>query len=151
MIIFQLCPYPQKIHTVFSFFHTLDYLYMPVSYFTEFRSIGKDFAISQTFNQGIQETVKCEVCFLSFYLLTDLNDLSDQGTFTPVSAQGGVPWNPPEKTTFPPEFCNEICTIYVRVIKNHNSAKKKLKCCTVSKWRPNNRFLFRVISILAKF
>ena len=23
--------------------------------------------------------------------------------------------------------------------------------CTVSKWRPNNRFLFRVISILAKF
>ena len=31
---------------------------------------------------------------------------------------------PPEKTTFPPEFCNEICTIYVRAIKNHNSAKK---------------------------
>ena len=30
--------------------------------------------------------------------------------------------------------------------------KKKTiwKCCTVSKWRPNNRFLFRVISILAK-
>ena len=28
--------------------------------------------------------------------------------------------------------------------------KKKWKCCTVSKWRPNNRFLFRVISILAK-
>ena len=23
---------------------------------------------------------------------------------------------PPEKTTFPPEFCNEICTIYVRAI-----------------------------------
>ena len=41
------------------------------------------------------------------------------GTFTPV------PWNPPEKTIFPPEFCNEICTIYVRDIKNHNSAKKK--------------------------
>ena len=31
--------------------------------------------------------------------------LSDQGTFTPVGA---------EKTTFPPDFCNEICTIYVR-------------------------------------
>ena len=56
----------------------------------------------------------------------------------------------PEKTTFPPEFCNEICTIYVRDIKNHNSAKKIFKCCTVSKWRPNNRFLFRLISILAK-
>ena len=63
----------------------------------------------------------------------------------------GVPWNPPEKTTFPPEFCNEICTIYVRAIKNHNSAKKILKFCTVSKWRPNNRFLFRVILILAKY
>ena len=33
---------------------------------------------------------------------------------------------PPEKTIFPPEFCNEICTIYVREIKNHNSVKKKL-------------------------
>ena len=31
---------------------------------------------------------------------------------------------PPEKTTFPPEFCIEICTIYVRAIKNYNSAKK---------------------------
>ena len=30
---------------------------------------------------------------------------------------------PLKKTTFPPEFCNEICTIYVRAIKNHNSAK----------------------------
>ena len=49
--------------------------------------------------------------------------LSDQGTFTPVSAQGGFHGTPPEKTTFPPEFCSEICTIYVRVIKNHNSAK----------------------------
>ena len=32
---------------------------------------------------------------------------------------------PPKKTTFPLEFCNEICTIYERAIKNHNSAKKK--------------------------
>ena len=43
-------------------------------------------------------------------------------TFTPVGAQKGVPWNPLKKTTFSPEFCDEICTIYVRVIKNHNSA-----------------------------
>ena len=28
--------------------------------------------------------------------------------------------------------------------------KKIWKCCTVLKWRPNNRFLFCVISILAK-
>ena len=31
---------------------------------------------------------------------------------------------PPEKTTFPPEFFNEICTIYVWDIKNHNSGKR---------------------------
>ena len=52
-------------------------------------------------------------------------NLSGQGTFTPVGAQGGS-MEPPEKTTFPPEFCNEICTIYVRVIKNFNSAKNVL-------------------------
>ena len=73
--------------------------------------------------------------------------LSDHGTFTPVGAQGGSTL---KKTTFPPEFCNEICTIYVCAIRNHNSGKKINKCCTVSKWRPNNRFLFRVVSILAK-
>ena len=37
----------------------------------------------------------------------------------------GVQWNPPKKTTFPPEFCNEICTIYVCNIKNHNSGKNQ--------------------------
>ena len=50
--------------------------------------------------------------------------LSDQGTFTPVGAQGEPP---PWETTFPPEFCNEICTIYVQAIKNHNSAKTNYK------------------------
>ena len=48
-------------------------------------------------------------------------------------------------------FAMKFATIFVRAIKNHNSVKKILKCCTVSKWRPNNRFLFRVILILAKF
>ena len=44
--------------------------------------------------------------------------LSDQGNFTPVGAQGGFHGTPPPvKATFPPEFCNEICTIY-RVSKN---------------------------------
>ena len=32
-----------------------------------------------------------------------------------------------KKTPFPQEFCNEICTIYVRAIQNHNFAKKKTK------------------------
>ena len=34
--------------------------------------------------------------------------------------------------------------------KKKKKKKKNWKCCTVSKWRPNNRFLFRFISILAK-
>ena len=59
----------------------------------------------------------------------------------------GGPW----KTTFPPEFCNEICTIYVWAIKITILQKKKYrKCCTISKWQPNNWFLFRLISIFAK-
>ena len=62
----------------------------------------------------------------------------------------GFHGTPLKKTTFPSEFCNEICTTYVRAIKNHNSEKKFRKCCTISKWLPNIRFLFCVISILAK-
>ena len=34
--------------------------------------------------------------------------------------------------------------------KNNNNNNNNWKCYTVSKWRPNNRFLFRIISILAK-
>ena len=30
----------------------------------------------------------------------------------PLVPQGGF-MEPPKKTTFPPEFCNEICTIYM--------------------------------------
>ena len=69
--------------------------------------------------------------------------LSDQGTFYSRYS--------PEKTTFPPEFCNEICNIIWTGHKKITILQKIFKCCTVSKWRPNNRFLFRVISILAKF
>ena len=51
---------------------------------------------------------------------------SDQGTFTPVGAQGGF-HGPPEKTTFTPEFCIEIYTIYVQAIKKSQFCKKKTK------------------------
>ena len=34
--------------------------------------------------------------------------------------------------------------------KKSQFRKNIWKCCTVSKWWPNNQFLFRVISILAK-
>ena len=57
-------------------------------------------------------------CFLDVHSL----HLSDQGTFTLVGAQGGS-MEPPKKTTFRQEFCNEICTIYVWTIRNHNSGK----------------------------
>ena len=40
--------------------------------------------------------------------------------------QGGS-MEPPEKTIFPPEFCNEICTIYVRAIQKSQFWKKKKK------------------------
>ena len=86
------------------------------------------------------------------------NTLSDQGTFTPVGAGGGgFLGTLPYKTTFPAEFCNEICTLYVWTVKKHNSTKKKKKkkkktwkwkCYTVSKWRPNNKFLFHINSFL---
>ena len=62
----------------------------------------------------------------------------------------GGPRDPSVENHFPTGICNEICTIYVWAIKIHNSVKKNWKCCTVSKWRPNNRFIFRGISILAK-
>ena len=63
---------------------------------------------------------------------------------------------PPKKATFPPEFCSEICAIFVCTIKKKKTKqnkkkkkhdpgkkkKKKVKYCIVSKWRPNNQFLF---------
>ena len=87
---------------------------------------------------------------------SDAYYLSDQGTFTPVGAQGGLHRTPLKKTTFPPEFRNEIwnlhyvCMDYKKSQFCKKKKKKKWKCCTVSKWQPNNRFFFCVISILAK-
>ena len=51
---------------------------------------------------------------------------------------------------FPPEFCNHLYTIYTYTKYNHIPAEKIKKYCTVSKWRPKNRFSFRVISISTK-
>ena len=46
---------------------------------------------------------------------------------------------------------HHICTGHKKSQFCQKKKKKKIKCCTISKWRPNNRFLFQVISILAKF
>ena len=79
---------------------------------------------------------------------------SDQGTFTPVGAQGSM--EPPWENHFPTGILqwnlHHICTgnKKTQFCKKKKKKKKKLQRCTVSKWRPNNRFLFRVISILAK-
>ena len=63
---------------------------------------------------------------------------------------GGFPRDPSVENHFPTGILQwnlyHICMGY----KNSQFCKKISKCCTVSKWRPNNRFLFRVISILAK-
>ena len=51
----------------------------------------------------------------------------------------------------PNKLCYECYTIYLYTKKKHIQAKKILKkIFTVSKWRPNYRFSFCVISILAK-
>ena len=64
----------------------------------------------------------------------------------------GGSMEPPRENHFPTGILqwnlHHICTGHK---KSQFCKKKKIKCCTVSKWRPNNRFLFRVISILAKF
>ena len=62
----------------------------------------------------------------------------------------GIPWNPPKKTTFPPEFLNHFYTICIYTNLNYIAGIEIQNFCTVSKWRPNNQFSFRVISILAK-
>ena len=63
---------------------------------------------------------------------------------------GGFHGTPPEKTTFPPEFLNYLYTICIYTNHNHISGKKIKNMCTVSKWRPKNRFSFCIISISAK-
>ena len=61
----------------------------------------------------------------------------------------GVPWNPPENH-FPTRILQwNLHHIYMDYNKL-NFCKKKFNSCTVSKWRPNNRFSFCVISILTK-
>ena len=59
----------------------------------------------------------------------------------PLVHNGGFHGTPPEKTTFPPEFVNYLYTICIYTNHNHIS---------VSKWRSNNRFSFRVILISVK-
>ena len=55
-----------------------------------------------------------------------------------------------EKTTFPKEIFISFYTIYI-IYTNHNHIPTpKRNIWTISKWRLNNRFSFRVILILAK-
>ena len=67
-----------------------------------------------------------------------------------VPKGGGGPRDPSIENHFPSRILqwnlHHTCMDY----KKSQFCKKNWKCCTVSKWRPNNRFLFRVISILAK-
>ena len=70
-----------------------------------------------------------------------------------VPKGGGVPRDQTVENHFPSRIfqwnLHHICMDYKKS-QFCKKKKKKWKCCTVSKWRPNNRFLFRVISILAK-
>ena len=68
--------------------------------------------------------------------------------------RGGDPRDPTVENHFSSRIlqCNlpHICMDYKKLQFCKKKKIKNWKCCTVSKWRPNNRFLFRVISILAK-
>ena len=59
----------------------------------------------------------------------------------------GPPWENHFPTRILQWNLHHICTGH----KKSQFCKKNWKCCTVSKWRPNNRFLFLFTSILATF
>ena len=59
----------------------------------------------------------------------------------------GVPWNP-LKTLSHRNFAIKLAP-YMSVLSK-TIIREKVKCQTVSKWRPNNRFLFCVISTFVK-
>ena len=80
-------------------------------------------------------------------IITYLNTLKvTKVLLLPFGAQGG-PWNPfplgkpLSHRNFAMKFAPYMYAI---------TLEKYYKCCTVSKWLPNNRFLFRIISISAK-
>ena len=64
----------------------------------------------------------------------------------------GGPRDPTVENHFPSRILqwilHHICMDYKK--SQFWKRKWKLKCCTVLKWRRNNQFLFRVISIVAK-
>ena len=63
---------------------------------------------------------------------------------------GGSTWTHSFLSTFPYEFRYETCTTCVYTQNNHISAKRTIKKCFVSKWRPKNEFSFREKSHVTK-
>ena len=101
---------------------------------------------------GLCLSVKCFIC-KSLYICWNLcYHLSDQGTFTPVGAQGGGVHGIPKKTSFLTGILHfEKFKIFIwKILKIISASFFFFKFCTVWKWRPNNQFLVHVISILAK-
>ena len=77
-----------------------------------------------------------------------INTYVTQVFFIPVGAQGGSMEHPLRKPFSNRNFAMKFAPYGLSrtIIPEKNS----LKCYTNSKWRPNNRFLFCVVSILAK-
>ena len=61
-----------------------------------------------------------------------------------------VPKASQEKTLFHRNFAMKFAPCMYALSKNHNSGKK-LECCTLSKWRPNNQFYFASFRFWPKF
>ena len=71
----------------------------------------------------------------------------DQGTFLKL-CPSEASMEPPKKTPLSPEICNDIYTIYVCTIANHNSEKANKN---VPFQNGGQIILYRVISIWPKF
>ena len=68
----------------------------------------------------------------------------------PLVPKGGGPRDPTVENHFSTGILQWNLHHICMGLKNSEFREKNWKCCTVSKWRPNNRFLFCVILILAK-
>ena len=63
----------------------------------------------------------------------------------PLVPKGVFPRNPLIKPLSHRNFAMKFAPYMNGLLKSHNSAKPILKCCSGSKWRPNNSFFFFIL------
>ena len=91
----------------------------------------------------------CFQLFLIWYQVPSSSSYAAKVLLLPlVPKGGGVPWNSLQKTTFHRNYAMKFAPYMYALLET--IIPEKIKMLHRSKWRPNNRFLFRVVSILAK-